>query len=167
MSDFWYLLSDPTPQRLARMIRAGMQSAFPKLLFVRNRMKIERLIEEGLLLGRGQKAGIEADGADDISLHLHGRAMRLDAEGSSTAEEGDGEVEQNVKREENGVKKRGRLQIEFQEHRRSSLLAELKRQSGVFFDDPDADGGDTESEVEEWASAVGDRDGDDEHEKMT
>ena len=175
LSDFWYILSDPTPQRLARMIRAGMQSAFPKLLFIQNRMKIERLIEEGLLLGRhaarkGDSKAVNGDDvADDESLHLHGHAMRLDAEkeeeGSSTADERDGEAEADPL-----VTKRSPLQDQFRENRSSSLLTELKRQSGVFFDDPVRDGedGDSESEVEEWASALGyrDEDSEEEHEKM-
>lgn len=46
LSDFWYILSDPTPQRLARMIFVGQHAAFPKLNFIANRMKIENLIEE-------------------------------------------------------------------------------------------------------------------------
>lgn len=162
LSDFWYLLSDPSPARLARMIRTGEQSCWPKVLFIQNRMKIERLVEEGLLLGRRAKV-VNGDGggddvADDESLHLHGRAMRLDAEASSTADEADIEGDQGSNR----VRKRNKLQDEFKDSRRSSLLLELRRQSGVFFDDPVVSGeGDTESEVEEWASAVGD------HEKMT
>ncbi|KAI9166597.1 Patatin-like phospholipase domain-containing protein [Paramyrothecium foliicola] len=46
-SDFWYILTDPDPQRLARMIHEGKQSAFPKLKFIANRLKVERLIEQG------------------------------------------------------------------------------------------------------------------------
>ncbi|KAI0013663.1 patatin-like phospholipase domain-containing protein [Xylariaceae sp. FL0662B] len=46
-SDFWNILSDPDPDRLARMIHEGQQSAFPKLKFIANRLKIERLIEQG------------------------------------------------------------------------------------------------------------------------
>jgi predicted acylesterase/phospholipase RssA len=46
-SDFFYILSDPTPQRLARMIHVGQQSAFPKLKFIANRAKLERLIQQG------------------------------------------------------------------------------------------------------------------------
>lgn len=46
-SDFYYILTDPTPQRLARMIHVGQQSAFPMLKFIANRTKIERLVEEG------------------------------------------------------------------------------------------------------------------------
>ncbi|KAI9755371.1 MAG: hypothetical protein M4579_004300 [Chaenotheca gracillima] len=47
MSDFYYILSDPTPPRLARMLQVGQQSTFPKLKFIANRMKIERLVEKG------------------------------------------------------------------------------------------------------------------------
>lgn len=48
LSDFYYILSDPTPERLARMIRVGQLATFPKLLFLANHLKIERLIEGGL-----------------------------------------------------------------------------------------------------------------------
>lgn len=46
-SDFYHILTDPDPQRLARMIHEGKQSAFPKLKFIANRLKQERLIEQG------------------------------------------------------------------------------------------------------------------------
>lgn len=46
-SDFYYILTDPTPDRLARMIHEGQQSMFPKLKFVANRLKIERAVEQG------------------------------------------------------------------------------------------------------------------------
>lgn len=43
-SDFWYILSDPTPARLARMLLAGQRCAFPSLKFLENRLKIERMV---------------------------------------------------------------------------------------------------------------------------
>ncbi|KAF1942189.1 patatin-domain-containing protein [Clathrospora elynae] len=46
-SDFVHILSDPTPQRLARMIHVGQQSAFPKLKFIANRIKLESAIQQG------------------------------------------------------------------------------------------------------------------------
>ncbi|KAI8952002.1 lipase [Xylaria longipes] len=46
-SDIWKILSDPDSDRLARMLHEGQQSAFPKLKFIANRLKIERLIEQG------------------------------------------------------------------------------------------------------------------------
>ncbi|KAI1355748.1 lipase [Xylaria sp. FL0043] len=47
LSDVWKILSDPDPDRLARMLHEGQQSAFPKLKFIENRLKVERLIEQG------------------------------------------------------------------------------------------------------------------------
>ena len=163
LRDFWYILSDPTPQRLARMIRAGMQSAYPKVLFVQNRMKIERLIEEGLLLGRGELSKPNGDGsggsqarrrASEGSLHLHGRAMRLDAGTGSSADDAS-TSDANVEQFEDKI---GQLQ---KSDRRSSLLQELKRQSGVFFDDPVEQGDDGEGSegTEGWASAIEDGEG--------
>ncbi|KAK1676759.1 patatin-like phospholipase [Colletotrichum godetiae] len=46
-SDFVHILSDPDPPRLARMIHEGQQRGYPILKFVGNRLKIERLIEQG------------------------------------------------------------------------------------------------------------------------
>lgn len=72
LSDYFHILSDPTPERLARMIRAGQRATFPKLLFLENRLKVERLIEEGL---QSNSEDMEAD--VDVkwrneSLHLRG-----------------------------------------------------------------------------------------------
>ncbi|KAF2876877.1 lipid particle protein [Massariosphaeria phaeospora] len=47
LSDFYYILADPTPPRLARMIHVGQQSTFPKLKFIANRAKLERIIHQG------------------------------------------------------------------------------------------------------------------------
>lgn len=47
LSDFWRILSDPDPPRLAQMLHVGQQSVFPKLKFIANRMKVERAIEKG------------------------------------------------------------------------------------------------------------------------
>jgi hypothetical protein len=46
-SDFWHILSDPDEARLARMIHEGQQSAFPKMKFIGNRLRVERLVEKG------------------------------------------------------------------------------------------------------------------------
>jgi predicted acylesterase/phospholipase RssA len=62
ISDFYYILSDPSPSRLARMLHVGQHSAFPKLKFIANRMKVERLIDEGRKQTRsiGVGGGIES-----------------------------------------------------------------------------------------------------------
>lgn len=116
-SDFFYILSDPTPESLGRMLKVGQQSTFPKLLFAENRMKIERLIEDGLLLGRVGKSESSRMTEDGESLHLRGQLIRNDADTSSEDER---PLPKNVAR-------------------RPSVIEELKRQSGVFFDDVEAD----------------------------
>lgn len=46
VSDFPNILSDPTMNRLAGMIKAGQMAAWPKLKFISNRMTVEKIIEE-------------------------------------------------------------------------------------------------------------------------
>lgn len=122
------------------MLLVGQQSTFPKLLFIANRMKVERLIEEGLLLGETGQADMKGIAARDReSVHMHGQAMRTPVEPATETDEGEAPRA---------------LQLE---DRRSSVLQEIKRQSGVFFDDVGIDGEETgESEDE---SAVVDHDG--------
>jgi hypothetical protein len=57
-SDFYYILSDPTPSRLARMIHVGQLATWPKLKFIANRMKLEKLIEEGRRSTRPARPGL-------------------------------------------------------------------------------------------------------------
>ena len=122
-SDFWYILSDPTPERLARMLFAGQQSAFPKLLFIENRMKIERLIKEGLALGGSGKAGMEGMATgDQQSIQVRGPVMRSSAEPSTEDED---------ERYYFG-----------KENRRTNVIQELKRQGSVFHDDSEIEGED-------------------------
>ena len=75
-SDFIYILSDPTPERLARMIHVGQQSCFPKLKFIANRAKLEKHIHEGRRMYRSLRGGADHDGADLTNIlsedDLHG-----------------------------------------------------------------------------------------------
>ncbi|KAK8115024.1 hypothetical protein PG999_007093 [Apiospora kogelbergensis] len=56
-SDVFRILDDPDEDRLARMIHEGQQSAFPKLKFISNRLKVEREIECGRKETRLRKSG--------------------------------------------------------------------------------------------------------------
>ena len=135
ISDFWHILSDPTPERLARMLFAGQQSAFPKLLFIENHMKIERLIKEGLTLGGSGKADVEGMAkGDHQSIQVRGHVMRSSVEPSTEDEDeryyfGKGD-------------------------RRTSVIQELKRQGSVFHDDSEIDGEDTGVSESETAVAL-------------
>ncbi|KXJ94345.1 lipase [Microdochium bolleyi] len=74
-SDFLNILSDPNPATLARMIHEGQQSAFPKLKFIANRLKVERLVEEGRRETRGnmRRGSIETIlSEDDMRSLLRG-----------------------------------------------------------------------------------------------
>jgi predicted acylesterase/phospholipase RssA len=127
IGDFWHILSDPSPSRLARMLQAGQQATFPKLLFIANRMRTERLIETGLLLGRRHDSRPE-------SLHVLGQALR------SSAEDADGKEAAILRNFANKTQSGG-------------VMEELKRQSGVFFDDF-GDEGESDGASEEDSEAV-------------
>jgi predicted acylesterase/phospholipase RssA len=43
-SDFWFILSDPTRERLDRMLKTGQRCTYSKLKFIENRLKIERVV---------------------------------------------------------------------------------------------------------------------------
>ncbi|KAF3910040.1 hypothetical protein AA313_de0209880 [Arthrobotrys entomopaga] len=77
--DYYYILSDPSRERLSWMINSGQHATFPKLKFISNRMKIERLVEEGRRRHKGKGAELEAIlSAEDIAgliksrKHHHG-----------------------------------------------------------------------------------------------
>jgi predicted acylesterase/phospholipase RssA len=57
-SDFFHILSDPTPDRLARMIHVGQLGTFPKLKFIANRLKLERAIRSGRKATRANRGGM-------------------------------------------------------------------------------------------------------------
>lgn len=63
------------------MLLVGQQSTFPKQLFIENRMKIESLIEQGLLLGGSGKADME--GMATRVRGSIGQAIRSSAEPST------------------------------------------------------------------------------------
>ncbi len=79
LSDFWNILSDPSAQRLARMIRAGERSCWPKIRFISNRMKIENVIIEGL---RQVRAG--GSGAQTPSIVLEQQKKESELENVET-----------------------------------------------------------------------------------
>ncbi|KAM7215721.1 protein of unknown function (DUF3336) domain containing protein [Rhypophila decipiens] len=64
-SDFIHILDDPDPARLARMIHEGQHSAFPKIKFISNRLKVERLAEAGRRATRVSRYGHGLGAADE------------------------------------------------------------------------------------------------------
>ena len=106
-SDFLHILSDPDPARLARMLHEGQQSTFPKLKFVANRLRVERLIEQGRRetrpyvrrgsietiiseedlrnLLRGHGAGVSATETDDETTDADADEARVVDGGAATS----------------------------------------------------------------------------------
>ena len=134
LSDFYHILDDPSPQRLANMIQVGQQSTFPRLMFLANRMKIERLIEAGLSASpKRSRAKSEQDlrkriisargykdnGPSYLTNHSDGSATQPYTESSDSEQEDHASVGNVV--------------------RRHTMLEELSRQSRVFYDDLDLD----------------------------
>lgn len=142
-SDFIHILSDPTPERLARMIHVGQQSAFPKIQFIKNRLNIEKSIMRGLqqhsttggrslspILSRRMQAP-KLEPSDVLS-------QRLDASFPERHEDGDSRyVDVSDSMSHSTASSRPQTPT-----RRGSLMEEIRRQSAVFFDDTDIYGDD-------------------------
>lgn len=90
VSDFWRILSDPNPKQLARMLHVGQQSAFPKLKFLANRMKVERMIERGR---RETRVGVRRGSIESILSEDDMRSLLLKGEGEVTGTEDEDGIE--------------------------------------------------------------------------
>ncbi|KAJ5086039.1 hypothetical protein N7532_010810 [Penicillium argentinense] len=142
-SDFYHILSDPTPERLARMIHVGQQSAFPKIQFIKNRLSIETAIMRGL-------QECSATGGRSLSPILSRRIQRSQHEPSDALL---ARLDENFpERSGDSGYKTGSHYADLSDSlshstassrpqtpssRRGSVIEEMRRQSAVFFDDAD------------------------------
>lgn len=140
-SDFYHILSDPSPERLARMLHFGQQSAFPKIQFMKNRLNIESAIMRGL-------QQCSATGGRSLSPILSRRYQGSDNEDAMVQR-----LDENLpERDESSYKRESRYvgvsdstsQSPASSRpqtpnspRRGSVIEEMRRQSAVFFDDAD------------------------------
>lgn len=104
-SDFYHILSDPDASRLARMLHEGKQGAFPTLKFIGNRLKIERLIDQGRVesrpwVRRGSLERILSE--DDLRSILVGEMMTTSGNGATTEEETTDVDEEVIVEDEHG-----------------------------------------------------------------
>lgn len=65
ITELRYILSDPSEERLAKMLTVGQRCTFPKLKFVANRLRIERLVEKGRQMTRGKTTELQVEGGGD------------------------------------------------------------------------------------------------------
>lgn len=142
-SDFYHILSDPTPERLARMIHFGQQSVFPKIQFIKNRLNIENAIMRGLqqhsatggrslspILSRRHPNPDQDDALverlDESFPERHGSAYKDDSRCGDMSDSMSHSTASSRPQTPNS--------------RRNSVMEEVRRQSAVFFDDTDVDG---------------------------
>lgn len=129
LGDYWNILSDPSPKRLARMIKVGERSCWPRLVFITNRLKVEKIIIEGLRRARGTRSGTttptlaQEQLRADMLLQAANKRMEIASGGQDTDEaESDLDIAPEIPR------------------RQSTLLEEIGRQATVFWqDDPNTD----------------------------
>ena len=151
LSDFWMILSDPTPARLGRMLKVGETSCWPRIRFIRNRVKVEQMIIDGLRSTGGQWRG-EAPPTRVLD--------QQNSEMSISQAHGEKQNGRRIKIDDI-VERRQRPMhpVRSMLRRQSSLVEEVKRQSSVFFDDEVTDEGESEAATTD----DDDDDDDDEH----
>ncbi|KAJ5362958.1 hypothetical protein N7541_003802 [Penicillium brevicompactum] len=140
-SDFIHILSDPSPERLARMIHVGQQSAFPKIQFVQNRLKIENEIMKGLQEsrtgGRALSPILSRRFNNPENEHSDSMTERLD----DNLPERDGSSYRSESRftdmSDSMSQSTASSRPQTPSSRRGSVIEEMRRQSAVFFDDTD------------------------------
>ncbi|OAX83652.1 hypothetical protein ACJ72_01983 [Emergomyces africanus] len=138
LSDLYNILTDPTPERLSHMIQEGQHSTFPKIQFIKNRMKLEKVISEALKRdGRVSARQIITPLPPEIDASANDG--ELDQQGVNHVREGSDKRYQDRQEDMNSAQvpepvNRPHLR------RRNSVLQEIRRQSAVFFDDIDDTG---------------------------
>ncbi|PGH14229.1 hypothetical protein AJ79_03204 [Helicocarpus griseus UAMH5409] len=142
-SDLYNILTDPTPERLDRMIKEGQHSAFPKIQFIKNRMKLEMIISQALSRdSRVTVRNINAPLPPEIDTSVNDGQLDRHAV-DYVPEIPEGNLDwyagtNGLKTFQSGVRRSS--------GRRDSVFEELRRQSAVFFDDDEYDTGPSEDE---------------------
>jgi len=147
LGDFWHILSDPSPARLARMLEVGERSAWPKIKFIDNRMKIEKMVVEGL-----QKSGMKDSHASSSFVREQQEQDLCGSDKDARRRTWRSTVLELMKRRQEEPNQDPRSPT----RRHNSIVEEVRRQSSVFFDDEESD------EADEDAAATSDE-GQDEH----
>ncbi|KAL6788371.1 lipid particle protein [Trichoderma sp. SZMC 28012] len=103
-SDYWHILTDPDAERLARMIHEGQQSTFPKLKFMSNRLKIERMIEQGRRETRpwARRGSMQRIYSDDDLRSILLEEMAVTSSTTEDDSEQDGEMNSEITPSQDG-----------------------------------------------------------------
>ena len=126
-SDYWNILSDPSAERLARMIKVGERSCWPRIRFIENRWKVERIILEGLR--RSGPFNHNGESTNPVQAQQNADVRRGSRKNPFLTEHADSDEDVIVA----------------PPRRQSSIFEELGRQASVLWDDEAV----TEAEDEE------------------
>lgn len=121
------------------MLHVGKQSAFPKIQFIKNRLKIENAIMQGLQQcssggGRVMSPILSRRRQDRAQEHADRMVERLDQ--SFPERQSDYKDESHYAEVSDSLSATS-SRPHTPDARRSSMFEEMRRQSAVFFDDPD------------------------------
>jgi predicted acylesterase/phospholipase RssA len=145
LGDFWHILGDPSPARLARMLEVGERSAWPKIKFIDNRMKVERMVVEGLRM-----SGMKDAHAPSSFLREQQQQDLLGGDKDARRRTWRSSVFELMKRR----REEPNRDLGSTSRRHNSIVEEVRRQSSVFFDDEESD------EIDEDVAATTDEDED-------
>jgi predicted acylesterase/phospholipase RssA len=144
LSDFWNILSDPSPQRLERMLIVGQRSCWPQLRFISNRMKVERVILNGLRKG----------GPIDDGQHVPDPVHEQQAQEALLRARRRPGPDQDVSSTDNNHLSAPRSPP----RRQSTILEELTRQASVLWHDHEVTEGEEDPVSTDEGEAEGDED---------
>jgi hypothetical protein len=140
-SDFVHILSDPSPERLARMLHVGQQSAFSKIQFIQNRLKIERAIMKGLQEFRTGGRALSPTLSRRLNKRENENADSMVERLDENLPERDGPNHKDESRfldsSDSMSQSPGASRPQTPSTRRGSVIEEMRRQTAVFFDDTD------------------------------
>ena len=92
--DYLYIMTDPTQERFAEIISNGEHVAYPKLLFIRNRLLIEQAIAKGRNLTRRKDRPVSPERlGHDEEMKYQQKMEEGTFKGSRSNEEDEGENE--------------------------------------------------------------------------
>ncbi|QPG73354.1 hypothetical protein FOA43_000664 [Brettanomyces nanus] len=84
LTDYMYLLSDPTEERLGETIKNGEHVTYPTLLFIKNRLSIERAIAKGRNVTKGYGRQASPDEHEE-EIEYQSRVNRYDGDQEDTS----------------------------------------------------------------------------------
>ncbi|KAI5300897.1 hypothetical protein KEM55_004101 [Ascosphaera atra] len=137
-TDLYYILTDPTPERMEMMLKEGQTATFPKILFITNRLKLGRIIVKGLKLNKGHRE----------EERLPSRPSKVDLGTYTFGDRGHQQGKIGDEREKTvsftADAKRRAKSLPQTPWERGNMFDEIRRQSTVFFgDEYDTGDGDT------------------------